>query len=107
MDGGGPEPTKDNPYATEDYWKDRTVAEGPDDEAAEAARLVKEEAEFVASIPIMQFITTARILDTLYALLEVQSPAKHLDLLEAHSKGLLLGPSPAYTGRFMTDEANV
>lgn len=52
------------------------------------------------------YITLARIYDVLVAILAVQSPERHRDLLEAHAKGLLLGPSPVFEGIFVTDEIN-
>lgn len=58
------------------------------------------------NIGVVGFITNARILDCLYALLRVQDPAAHTELLEAHAQGLLLGPSPVFQGLFLTDEVN-
>lgn len=58
------------------------------------------------NIGVVHFIVLSRILDTLYALHNLQDPKGHLELLEAHSKGLLLGPSPEFQGLFLTDEIN-
>lgn len=58
------------------------------------------------NIGVVQFIVLSRILDTLYALHQVQDPEKHVELLEAHAQGLLLGPSPTFQGLFLTDEIN-
>lgn len=54
----------------------------------------------------ISFIMQARIYDTLMALLKETSPDTARDLLQAHSNGLILGPSPSMVGRFLTDEAN-
>jgi hypothetical protein len=58
------------------------------------------------NIGVVQFIVLSRILDTLYALHRVQDPEGHVELLEAHAQGLLLGPSPSFQGTFLTDEIN-
>lgn len=59
-----------------------------------------------SNIGVVQFIVLSRILDTLYALHNHFDPAKHMELLEAHAQGLLLGPSPTFQGLFLTDEVN-
>lgn len=59
-----------------------------------------------SNIGVVQFIVMARILDTLYALHNHFDPVAHVELLEAHAQGLLLGPSPLFQGIFLTDEVN-
>lgn len=58
------------------------------------------------NIGVVQFIVLSRILDTLYALHNHFEPGSHLELLEAHAQGLLLGPAPTFQGMFLTDELN-
>jgi hypothetical protein len=94
-----------NPYATDEYWKDRATTEGPHsvdghDQPEDTDAFSPE------NIGVVQFIVLSRILDTLYALHQVQDPEKHVELLEAHAQGLLLGPSPTFQGLFLTDEIN-
>lgn len=58
------------------------------------------------NLAIQQFIYTARVYDVLLALLKETNVGVSHDIIELHSKGLLLGPSPAFNGVFLTDEMN-
>lgn len=58
------------------------------------------------NIGVIQFIMLGRIYDTLMALLTDANPQRASDLLEMHSKGVLMGPSPFFNGTFITDEVN-
>ncbi len=75
--------------------------------AAPADEPVGEADAFSAdNLPVIQFIVQARIYDVLIALLREQNPVVAKELLEAHSNGLILGPSPSFVGTFITDEQN-
>lgn len=58
------------------------------------------------NIDIVQFITLARIYDVLLALLQEADADVAGRLLEIHSMGGLMGPSPKFSGAFITDIAN-
>lgn len=56
--------------------------------------------------PGVSLIVLMRIYDVLMALLRNQDAAVAKDILEKHSQGLLLGPSPWTNGVFITDVIN-
>ena len=58
------------------------------------------------NIGVVTFIQLSRIYDVLLAILADSNEEMHLELLQAHAAGLLLGPSPVFQGRFLTDEQN-
>lgn len=54
-------------------------------------------------LPIVQFITTARILDVLMTLLTETNPGAAQDLLALHAEGNLIYTAPAFNGNFIAD----
>lgn len=56
-----------------------------------------------ANLPVVHFIVQARIYDVLMALLTHLNPEVARDLLEVHATGDFMGPSPAMSGKFITD----
>lgn len=72
----------------------------PDEEESQ-----EEENPFTGvSFNMLMFVQLSRVYDTLMTLVQIQSPAAAEALLEYHRKGVLLGPTPAYTGEFVADE---
>lgn len=55
---------------------------------------------------IAQLVVSMRIYDVLMALLREENEDVARSLLELHATGALAGPSPAYVGKFLTDELN-
>lgn len=55
---------------------------------------------------MIQFTQLSRIYDVLMTLVQIQSPTAAMALLEAHSEGKLVNPSPQYTGEFLFDSLN-
>jgi hypothetical protein len=72
------------------------------------AELNEQEQEVVVGddLAMGQFILSARIYDVLMALLQKQDPEYALDLLEMHSKGIIVGSAPSFNGAFLTDMMN-
>lgn len=60
----------------------------------------------VRNLAIQQFIYTARVYDALLTLITLQNDGVAKDLMELHAAGHILGPSPVFTGTFLTDEMN-
>lgn len=56
--------------------------------------------------PEIQFTQLSRIYDVLMTLVQLQSPTAAERLVEAHSKGTLVAPSPLFSGEFLFDSAN-
>lgn len=59
--------------------------------------------------PLMNFIMQGRIYDVLMAILaETSETGKKMsqELLEIHAAGAFMGPAPAFSGNFLTDELN-
>lgn len=56
--------------------------------------------------PMMNFIMQARIYDVLMALLTEENKDLAKQLLELHANGAIMGPSPAFSGNFVTDSLN-
>lgn len=55
------------------------------------------------NLPILQFITTARILDVLMTLLTEKNPEAAEQLLNLHAEGNLIYTAPAFNGQFIAD----
>lgn len=58
------------------------------------------------NMPMMNFIMQARIYDVLMALLTEANKDLARQLLELHASGAMMGPSPAFSGNFVTDSLN-
>jgi len=57
--------------------------------------------------PEIQFTQLSKIYDALMTLIQLQNPTAAARLQEAHSKGVLVGPSPVFSGEFLWDTANI
>lgn len=58
------------------------------------------------NIGVLHFIQLSRIYDTLMAILSNTAPEQAEKLLEVHYNGGLMGPTPHFSGNFITDELN-
>lgn len=56
------------------------------------------------NIGVLHFVTQHRIYDVLMALLTEKNPELAQNVLEMHSKGLLIGPQPFFDGTFIANE---
>jgi hypothetical protein len=58
------------------------------------------------NVGAIAYITQARIYDVLVAILMELNEDAANNLLEIHSHGAVVGPSPSFVGNFITDELN-
>lgn len=93
----------ENPYATDDYWKDRGVAENkerfeePTDTGENLDPFSPENA------PVVNIIMQMRIYDVLMALLTHTDKDAAKALLELHADGTIFGSIPSLNGTFITN----
>jgi len=59
------------------------------------------------NVGAIAYITQARIYDVMIAILMELNEEAANNLLEIHSHGALVGPSPSFVGNFITDELNI
>lgn len=55
----------------------------------------------------IEFTQLSKIYDVLMTLVQLQNPTAAARLQEAHAKGVLVGPSPVFSGEFLYDTANL
>lgn len=70
------------------------------------ANLEEEDPFSGQNLAIQHFITSARIYDALLTLITISDAAVAKDLMELHMAGHLLGPAPALSGIFLTNDMN-
>lgn len=88
----------DNPYATPEYHEHLYGKQ------KETTAETQEDNPFVGTnYNIIQFTQLSRIYDVLMTLVQIQDPTAALRLISAHAEGILLSPSPQYTGQFVAD----
>jgi hypothetical protein len=60
-----------------------------------------------AEAPGISLVVLLRIYDVLMGMYTEMAPEKADALIEAHLKGTLLGPTPAFSGQFLTNEVSI
>ena len=78
---------------------EQTDADAPTDADAQTDAFAPDVA------PGLQLIMLMRIYDVMMGLYMEAAPEKAEELLNAHLEGFVIGASPGFNGRFLTDEA--